>query len=75
MNREPVASKACKSIGYDPKSKVLQVEYTGGAVNEYENVPPELHKKLMKSDSIGQFLAKNIVPGNFKFFNKGSDKK
>ena len=60
MHREPVASSANSSVGYDPESETLEVEFTSGAVYEYYGVPRKVFRSLMAAPSKGQFLAKRI---------------
>ncbi|MGH8904983.1 MAG: KTSC domain-containing protein [Egibacteraceae bacterium] len=54
MNRVTVDSSALRSVGYDPTRQVLRIEFTSGAVYEYDDVPPEAHDDLMAADSHGQ---------------------
>ncbi|WP_312253169.1 KTSC domain-containing protein [Stenotrophomonas sp.] len=60
MNREPVASSNIAAIGYDEPSQTLEVEFTGGAIYQYYNVPLPIFEQLMQSSSKGQFLAHQI---------------
>ncbi|MER9273604.1 KTSC domain-containing protein [Mesorhizobium sp. M0643] len=56
MIRDPVASSNIASIGYDPDSETLEIEYTNGSVYQYFNVPSALNEQLMAAPSKGQFL-------------------
>ena len=58
--RKSVSSSQVKSVGYDPKSRVMAVEFHGGGVYHYHDVPPEKHAALMTAPSIGSHLHKNI---------------
>lgn len=60
MRRERVDSSAISSVGYDPESETLEVEFTSGAVYEYHGVPRKVFRSLMAAPSKGQFLAKRI---------------
>jgi hypothetical protein len=62
MDRKPVKSSNVKSIGYDPETKTLEVEYLNGGVYQHEGVGPEHHKALMGAKSIGAHLHKHIKP-------------
>ena len=62
MKRNPVKSSNVKSIGYDPKTGTMHVEFSGGTVYEYSHVPPETHAALMASSSIGAHFAKHVKP-------------
>ena len=60
MNRIPVSSTNISSIGYDPQSATLEVEFTTGTVYQYFNVPEHLHQQFLNSSSHGQFLNEHI---------------
>jgi hypothetical protein len=60
MTRTPVKSSNLKSVGYDPKSKTLEVEFHTGAVHQYEGVSPQSHKKMLAAKSIGGYFQVNI---------------
>jgi hypothetical protein len=63
MIRDPVASGTIASIGYDPDSETLEVEFTSGSIYQYFNVPPSLNEQLMAAPSKGQFLNTYIKNG------------
>lgn len=48
-----------KGIGYEPETKRLHIEFTGGTY-VFDDVPPALYEALMKSDSKGTFFHSNI---------------
>lgn len=56
MHRTPVTSSNIRSIGYDPQSVTLEVEFTSGDIYQYFSVPEHLHRGLMNAASHGQFL-------------------
>ena len=56
MLRDPVSSSNIASIGYDPGSETLEIEFTNGSIYQYFNVPARLHEQLMAAPSKGQFL-------------------
>jgi hypothetical protein len=60
MYRTPVSSTNIRSIGYDPQSAVLEVEFTPGDVYQYFNVPENLYQQFLHAASHGQFLNDNI---------------
>lgn len=60
IQRVPVHSSYVKSIGYDPASQVMHVEFDGGKVFHYDGVPPEAHLAFRNSDSIGKHFHANI---------------
>jgi len=66
MKRLPVDSSAVRSIGYDPKSLVLEIEYANGSVYDYYDVPPATYQEFCEADSMGAFVNFRIKP-NFEY--------
>jgi len=60
MERTPVSSSTINSIGYDPDSRGLEIEFTRGAVYVYHEVPQHEYENLMVSESIGRYFNANI---------------
>ncbi len=56
MLRDPVSSSNIASIGYDPASETLEIEFTNGSIYQYFNVNSGLYDQLMAAPSKGQFL-------------------
>lgn len=57
MERQPVSSSSLASVGYDPGSETLEVEFVAtGKVYEYYNVPQFMYERLVEASSIGQFF-------------------
>jgi hypothetical protein len=54
--RRPVDSRLLKSVGYDVASSVLEVEFVGGRVYEYYDVPLSIYSALMESESKGSYF-------------------
>lgn len=57
MQRKEVQSESLKSVGYDPQTHTLEVEFHDGDVYQYFNVPPVVHRDLLAASSIGQYFA------------------
>jgi len=51
-----VRSSNITSIAYDSASHVLTVEFHGGRLYAYDNVPPTIHQGLMAAASHGRFF-------------------
>lgn len=60
MDRINVKSSNIQSIGYDPESKLLEIEFRNGSIYQYNNVPLNEHKSLMSASSHGSYFNKNI---------------
>lgn len=80
MDRTPVTSHVLMSIGYDPATRTLQVEFprrqkeAARAVYNYHDVPPERFQELIEGKpkdpeskpSVGSYFLRMIRP-NYKF--------
>lgn len=62
MRREPVASSALKSVGYDPRSRILEVEFVSREVYRYFDVEPAEADALLAAASMGRHLNEWIKP-------------
>lgn len=60
MQRITVDSSDIISIGYDPKQRLLEVEFNGGRIYQYQDVAPEVHKHFMHADSFGSYFNAHI---------------
>lgn len=56
MERYSVASSNLASVGYDPATQTLEVEFLSGSIYQYFNVPQNVYDQLMKESSKGRFL-------------------
>ena len=60
MERQPVKSSEISSIGYDPKSKILEIEFRSGRIYQYLNVHESEFKGLMTASSHESYFQANI---------------
>jgi len=60
MIRQPVSSSNLESVGYDPDSAMLEIEFHDGSIYQYSGVPQDVHTALMAAASLGSFLHKHI---------------
>lgn len=62
MRRVPVRSSALRSVGYDPRTLALEVEFESGEVYRYLDVSPEVVEGLIDAESKGAYLTEHIKP-------------
>jgi len=67
MDRQRVSSSNVASVGYDPDTQTLEVEFNSGSIYEYYNVPKDVHEGLMNAPSHGQYLNARIKKGGYKY--------
>lgn len=58
MNRRPVNSSNVSSVGWE--EGVLEVEFRGGKLYRYEDVPESEYRALLGADSPGKYLLTHI---------------
>lgn len=63
MDRIVVSSSDIRSIGYDPVSCTLEIEFHGGHVYRYASVPEPVYNQLLAASSKGQFFHRAIKGG------------
>lgn len=59
MRRKPVNSSNLRSVGYDPSSATLEIEFSSG-VYQYSGVPAHVHDSLLSFGSLGRYFSIHI---------------
>lgn len=60
MERKRVSAGNIRSVGYDARSRVLEVEFTNGGITQYSGVSDEVHRRLVNAPSPGSYFHDNI---------------
>ena len=60
MPRTPVDSSNLRSVGYDPYSSILQIEFHHGGIYDYYRVPGAEYEGLMAATSKGRYHHRRI---------------
>ena len=55
MERVPVRSSNLRSVGYDPDTQALEIEFHSQRVYLYFGVPEHIHQGLMSALSKGRY--------------------
>lgn len=66
MQRQQVSSSDISSIGYDPNSNILEIEFLNKRVYQYLNVPEDLFQEIMSASSHGKYF-NNFIKDKFNF--------
>ena len=61
MERKRVNSSKIRSVGYDEKSQVLEVELSNGQVYQYPKVYPEVYRRFMAAPNPTSFFDDKIA--------------
>jgi hypothetical protein len=56
VTREPVESSVIRSVGHDPDTQELHVEFVNGRVYRYREVTPEQYRALVEAPSKGAHI-------------------
>lgn len=66
MHRHTVKSTALQSVGYDEKTRVLELEFKeNGGVWQYFGFKPSTFRRFINAESLGNFFVTN-VKGNIR---------
>ncbi len=60
MDRKKVSSSSIRSVGYDERNRVLELEFSDGRINQYSGVSAEVHRRLMSAPSIVSYFRDNV---------------
>jgi hypothetical protein len=60
MRRVALSSTTVVSAGYDEGSRTMEIEFTGGAVYRYDDVPREVFDGLLAAESVGRFFNERV---------------
>lgn len=60
MKRTAVKNSNIQSVGYDPESCTLEVEYKSGSIYQYQDVPQRAYDGLLRAESKGRYLNASI---------------
>ncbi|MGQ4659260.1 KTSC domain-containing protein [Lysobacter sp. F6437] len=60
MRRRRVESEALRSVGYDGKRQVLEIEFQSGELYRYFDVPASVHAGLMEAQSHGEYFSQHV---------------
>lgn len=75
MQRLPVDSSDIVSIGYDPKGRILEIEFKENRIYQYLEVEPDIYEGFMRADSYGEYFYARITKHyRYKRLNGDSEK-
>jgi len=60
MERKRVNSSSIRSVGYDERSRTLEIEFSDGRIIQYSGVPAEVHRRLVSAPSIVSYFRDNV---------------
>jgi hypothetical protein len=70
MYRTSVSSSDLHSVGYDPTTRTLEIEFNSGSVYRYFDVPQNVYDGLMGASSHGTYFHAKIKE-NYRYAKVG----
>lgn len=66
-NHQKIDSSSIDSIGYDPKTLDLHVDFHKTGRYIYENIPPQVYEEIMMSSSKGKTFFEKVVKPKYNY--------
>jgi len=67
MERIPVQSSNLASVGYDPGTMTLEIEFLNGSVYQYFGVPESVYAGLLNAPSKGRYLDQFVKKAGYSY--------
>ncbi|MFV2016264.1 MAG: KTSC domain-containing protein [Candidatus Heimdallarchaeota archaeon] len=67
MERQHVISSNLKSVGYDPETKTLEIEFLNGGLYQYFSIPESIYNGLMSASSHGSYFDQYVKKGGYTY--------
>lgn len=64
MRKDRVKSSVIRAVGYDARSRELEVEFHSGRVYRYFEVPRSVYQHLLTADSVGKYFNDVVKPNH-----------
>jgi len=58
--RQSVCSSNIRSVGYESRTNILEVEFHSGSIYQYSGVPETVYQALMRAISKGSYFHDHI---------------
>ena len=60
LERQPVKSRILRSVGYDDKTKILEIEFQNDLIYQFLNVPLKVYTDLIRSEEPGKYFSEKV---------------
>jgi hypothetical protein len=67
MPLTPVVSSNLASVGYDPNTRTLEVQFHSGGIYQYSGVPQPVYADLMAASSHGRFFDRYVKKARYPY--------
>ncbi len=60
MERKQVNASNIRSVGYDARARLLEIEFSSGSIVQYQDVSPEVHRAFLAAPSMTSYFHDRI---------------
>ena len=60
MERKRISASNIRSVGYDTRNRLLEIEFSNGSIVQYSGVSGEVYRRLMNAPSPGSYFHDEI---------------
>lgn len=60
MERKRISASNIRSVGYDARGRMLEIEFSNGGICQYSGVSEEVHRRFISAPSPGSYFRDNI---------------
>lgn len=60
MERKRISASNIRSVGFDSRNRVLEIEFSNGSIVQYNGVSDEVHRRFVNAPSPGSYFQDNI---------------
>ena len=60
MERKRISASNIRSVGFDSRNRVLEIEFSSGGITQYSGVSEEVYRRLMNAPSPGSYFRDEI---------------
>ena len=60
MDRRKISASNIRSVGYDARNRVLEIEFSDGSVMQYSGVSEEVQRRFVNAPSPGSYFRDQI---------------
>ena len=60
MERKRINSTSIRSVGFDPQTQTLEVEFSNGSIVQYARVAAEIHRRFLAAPSPTSYFRDQI---------------
>jgi hypothetical protein len=60
MERKRISASNIRSVGFDSRNRVLEIEFSSGSIIQYSGVSDEVHRRFVNAPSPGSYFQDNI---------------